>query len=55
MKMILLLVRCICYRFVINLGTADKKDASEVVVEDIIQCMETNEHGDSGKYYGMWE
>ncbi|XP_065901931.1 uncharacterized protein [Dysidea avara] len=26
---------------------ADKKDASEVVVEDIIQCMETNEHGDS--------
>ena len=31
-----ILVRCVCYHFVINLGTADREDISKVVCDDTI-------------------
>ena len=38
-----ILVRCVCYRFIINLGTADHEDISKVACDDTIQDMEIGE------------
>ena len=38
-----ILVSCVYYRFVINLGTPDREDISKVACDDTIQGMEIGE------------